>query len=269
MKPFFACIASLVLCLACVTVPGSGRSRLVPLLSLNEQISLGTQAYDEELSKQKLIKSGPQYDMLQRIGTRIARSELLVKLFPKQVAAFQWEFVLIDDPKTANAWALPGGKCAVYTGLLPITQNEDALAVVLGHEITHAVAEHGAERMTTSTLIDLGLQLANEPLARMEPAQRDLVMAGLGVGAQVGVLLPFSRTHELEADKLGLFFAADAGFDPRAAIPLWQRMDQQAGSKPPEFLSTHPNPGNRIKQLEAIMPEALGYYEKSKERTAP
>ncbi len=254
---------------ACSTVPGTGRSRLTPMMSLDEQMNLGKQAYKETLSKAKIIKTGPEADMVRRIGERIAQSPLLAKLFPEAAKEFKWQFTLIDDPKTINAWALPGGKTAVYSGLLKVTQDEDSLAMVMGHEITHAVAEHGAERMAQQVGFTGLLGLADLALGsskNIDPKSKELIMTGLGVGGQVAVLLPFSRTHESEADELGLYFAADAGYDPHASIGLWQRMSQLGGDKPPEFLSTHPSDGHRIERLQKEMKQAEKYYRRAQRR---
>jgi predicted Zn-dependent protease len=173
---------------------------------------------------------------------------------------YQWEFNLVND-KAVNAWCMPGGKVVVYTGLLPVTQNEAALAVVMGHEIAHAVFQHGNERMSQGLAAQglgsgLSVALANKPAAT-----QNIFMQAFGIGTQVGVMLPFSRKQEFEADRYGLIFSAMAGYNPREAIALWQRMEKMSnGQRPPQFLSTHPSEGQRIDQLKKYMPEALKYY---------
>ena len=200
---------------------------------------------------------------------------------PTQVTAagdgtFQFEVVLIDDPQMANAWCLPGGKMAVYTGLLPVTQDENSLAVVMGHEVAHAVASHGAERMTHNMIAGFFFDASSLVIADMPADQKDTIMAALGVGAQYGVMLPFSRTHESEADELGLYMAAKAGYDPRASIGLWERMGDMGGDRPlewmgqasgggriPGWMSTHPAESTRVEHLRELMPEAMRIYRES------
>ncbi|MEE8580929.1 MAG: M48 family metallopeptidase [Myxococcota bacterium] len=255
-------IVPLVLALACATVPGTGRRQL-RLISQSTEMSLGADAYKQTLEKAKIIKTGPEAEMVQRLGQRI--SAAAVKLYPDPAKAFKWQFVLIDDPKMVNAWALPGGKSAVYSGILPVAADEDGLAVVVGHEVAHAIAHHGAERMSQGLVAQIGLGVASVGLQGMSAGQRGAVMQALGLGVTVGAILPFSRSHESEADELGLYLSATAGYDPRAAIGLWQRMAKQGGGKrPPEFLSTHPSEHQRIQRLERIMPRALEMYEKSR-----
>jgi predicted Zn-dependent protease len=174
---------------------------------------------------------------------------------------FNWEYNLVDD-KAVNAWCMPGGKIVVYTGLLPVTQNEAALAVVVGHEVSHALLQHGNQRMSSqlgAELVGAGLQVA---LANKPTETQNIFLAAYGAGTTVGVLLPFSRKQELEADRFGLIWTAMAGYNPQEAIALWERMERasQGGQKPPEFLSTHPSEGTRIDELQKYMPEAMKYY---------
>jgi len=248
---------------SCETVPGTGRSQLI-MVPMSMDLSLGAQGYQETLKDSKLIKSGPDYEMVQRVGKRV--SQAAGRLYPERSSEFRWEIVLIDDPKTVNAWCMPGGKMAVYSGLLPVTQDEESLAVVVGHEVAHAVARHGAERMSQDIVAELALGAASASMSDMDPQKRDEIMQALvGVGT-LGVVLPFSRSQESEADQLGLYIAADAGYDPRAAIGLWQRMAAQGGPAPPEFLSTHPSDASRIEHLQQVMPDALGYYTAAQKR---
>ena len=249
---------------ACTKNAVTGRSQF-KLLPESELQSMATSQYQEFLSTNKVVTSSSNRDveMVSRVGDRIRRaveSYYATKGLSKELEGYHWEYHLVDN-KEANAWCMPGGKIVVYTGLLPYTQNEAALAVVLGHEVSHAVFQHGNERMSQALgaeAVQLGLQVA---LANKPAETQNLFLGAYGAGAQVGVLLPFSRKHEYEADHYGLIWAAMAGYNPQEAIPLWERMEQAAGgNRPPEFLSTHPAEGNRIAQLKKWMPEALKYY---------
>ena len=245
-----ACLLlGLVVLLGCSTVPVTGR-RTLNLIPDSQANSLGLDSYRQVLSRSKLIKSGPEYDSVVRVGRRIAEVSGEPNL--------EWEFNLIDDPKTVNAWCLPGGKVAVYSGILPITRDDTGLAVVLGHEIAHAIAKHGAERMTDQLALQVGQAGLATLLKDKSPATQNLVLAAYGAGSTVGVMLPFSRSQESEADHIGLIFMARAGYDPHQAPVFWQRMISSAGgSAPPAFLSDHPPSDQRVKQLEGWMPEAV------------
>lgn len=192
--------------------------------------------------------------------------DALLDVIPKSGPAMpaSWEVVVFQDP-TPNAFALPGGRIGVHTGMLQVAQTPDQLAAVLGHEIGHVLLQHGNERASQTLLAQTAISAGSLALGGMDPAEREAIVASLGVGAQYGVLLPFSRTHESEADEVGQEFMADAGFDPRAAVTLWQRMAQAGGQAPPEFLSTHPAPATRIAQLEKNLPETLPRYEKARQ----
>ncbi len=251
---------------ACATVPGTGRSQL-KLISLEDEINLGAEAYGQTLADVTLIEVGPDVEMVKRIGRRV--SEAALRLYPDPADSFAWEIVLIDQPEMVNAWALPGGKSAVYTGLLPVTQDENSLAIVVGHEVAHAIAHHGAERMSHGMFFQLLLNLTAASLGDMSQAGQESVMQAIGAGVQVGAMLPFSRMHESEADELGLYLAAAAGYDPRASIGLWERMGASGGDRPPEFLSTHPSEGTRIEKLQAAMPRALEYYREALDNPVP
>jgi len=249
-------VALMILLSACATVVGSGRSQTM-LVPLETEMSLGAQAWDEALVEAKQITSGPDYEMVQRIGKRIAEA---APRLPGDNPAnkFDWQFVLLDDPGTVNAWALPGGKSAVYSGLLQITQDEDSLAMVIGHEVFHALGRHGAERMTQGLGFSMVMQLAGMAVADMPPQEADTIMQALGMAGTYGGLMPFSRKHESEADEWGLYLAADAGYDPRTVIGLWERMAAaNSGPRPPEFFSTHPSETTRIQRLQEAMPRAL------------
>lgn len=236
----------------CATVPETGRSQLI-LMSASQEASLGLQAYDEILKDKKLSTDAALTAQVTRVGERIARAT---------GKDFDWEFRLVDDAKQINAFALPGGKVAVYTGILPITQDDDGLAVVMGHEVAHATARHGAERMSQGQLAQIIAIGGGVALGGGDPQRTKAVIGALGAGASVGVILPFSRKQESEADRIGLRYMARAGYDPGAAVGFWQRMSAAAGSgkKPPEFLSTHPSDETRIRQIEAWLPEARAEF---------
>ena len=201
--------------------------------------------------------------MVNRVGQRIVKAvEAYYAEIGKssELAGYKWEVNLVDD-KTVNAWCMPGGKIVVYTGILPITQNEAALAAVMGHEVSHALLQHGNQRMSQGIIQQLGGVALSVAVANKPQETQNLFLGAYGAGSQVGVLLPFSRKHELEADRFGLIFAAMAGYNPQEAIALWERMEKaSAGQSPPEFMSTHPSEGRRIEQLKKYMPEALARY---------
>jgi metalloendopeptidase OMA1, mitochondrial len=243
------------------TVPLTGRKQLVDM-SREQEMALGLQSYQEILQTEKVVTTGEAPAMVRRVANRLiaAISHLDAKADP----GFEWDANLIDSPQV-NAFALPGGKIAVYTGILPIAANENGLAAVMGHEIAHAIARHGAERMAYQKLVQIGSMAAGVSLGGMSQQSQQAVMGALGAGAKFGLLLPFSRDHESEADHMGIMFAAAACYDPREAPELWKRMSSQSegGQRPPEFASTHPSNETRIQQLEAWMPEALEIYKKS------
>ena len=239
---------------ACETVPYTGRSQL-QLMSPQQEGQMGVQAFQEIVGKAKLSNDAAASEMVARVGKRIAA----VSGHPE----YQWEYRLIQDDKQVNAFALPGGKVAVYTGILPVTRDENGLAAVLGHENGHVVARHGGERVSQQMLVNVGLETTMAALSASNPATVQAVGALLGAGASVGVLLPWSRQQESEADHVGLILMAKAGYDPHAARDLWVRMAElssKGSGKPPEFLSTHPSEPTRIAQIEAWMPEAMQYY---------
>ena len=216
---------------------------------------MGLAAYRQVLKKAKLSTDPVATEQVRRVGRRIAEATGRTD--------YQWEFNLIED-KQVNAFCLPGGKVAVYTGILPVTRDDAHLAAVLGHEVAHAIARHGGERWSQDFFYQGGLAVTQVllALARSDPATVQQATAYLGAGAAVGLLLPWSRTQESEADHLGLIFMAKAGYDPHAALDLWNRMAEAAKGRdrPPEYLSTHPSEETRIKQIEAWIPEALQFY---------
>ena len=248
---------------ACTQVPITGRSGL-HLVSDSQMASYGDQQYQQTLKENKLSTDKAKTAMVREVGMRIAdAAEAFLKRSGRTDLAgtFHWEFNLIEDDKTANAWVLPGGKAAVYTGILKYTQNETGLAVVLGHEVAHVLANHGNERMSQGLLTQLGGMALAVAISEKPSQTQSLFMTAYGLGASVGVLLPYSRLHESEADRIGLVLMAMAGYDPREAIPFWQRMNREGGQRPPELLSTHPAPQTRIEDIRRHLPEAMAYYE--------
>lgn len=236
------------------TVPLTGRSQLVDI-SRDQEMALGAQSYQEILSQSQVVTEGQVVDLVRTTGRRLAQAAADVD------PGFDWEFNVIESPQ-ANAFALPGGKTAVYTGLLTVAENPSGLAVVMGHEIAHAIARHGAERLAHQKLVQIGTLAASVAVGDMDYDTQRMVMGALGVGAQYGVLLPFSREHESEADYMGLLFVARACFDPTEAPKLWERMGEMSqGQQTAEFMSTHPSHGTRIKQFQEWMPEALALRE--------
>jgi len=259
--------SAILLCLllflfSCATAPVTER-RGLHLVPDSELATMSYQEYSQVLKKSKLSTDMVKVNMVRRVGQRIATaSEQLLneKGQGEDVRNYKWEFNLIEDDKTVNAWCMPGGKVAVYTGLLPISQDENGLAVVMGHEVAHAIAKHGNERMSQGLLTQFGAIGLSLALAGNPGVTSNIFMQAYGVGTQVGFLLPYSRVHESEADHIGLILMAKAGYDPRGAIVLWQRMNAKGGSRPPEFLSTHPAPESRIRNIESLIPEAMQYY---------
>jgi predicted Zn-dependent protease len=251
----------------CAEVPITHRKGL-HLVPETELLSMSLQQYDEVLKKSKLSTDTPKAEMVRRTGNRIAKAtEAFLAETGQQdkIKNYKWEFNLIEDDKTVNAWVMPGGRAAVYTGILPYTQNETGLAVVLGHEVAHALADHGNERMSEALIANMGGMALSVALSQQPQETQQLFMTVYGVGANVGFLLPYSRLHESEADRIGLTLMARAGYDPRQAIPFWERMSKQEGkSRPPEFLSTHPATETRIADIKKYLPEALPYYDKMK-----
>jgi metalloendopeptidase OMA1, mitochondrial len=249
----------------CETNPYTGRKQLL-MTSLGQEMQMGAQAYNQIKTdpKMRLSQDPREIEPVKRVAARIVEAAKRSK-YAEMAQQFQWEVSVIKDDKTANAFALPGGKMAVYTGIFPAAKSEAGLAAVMGHEVVHALARHGAERMSQGQAANIGLQVVGAAigLSGGNPMLGQATMAALGVGTQVGVLLPFSRKHESEADYIGILLAADAGYDPRESVALWERMAQMSGGGgPAEFLSTHPGHGTRIDQLKEWMPEAMAIYQK-------
>ncbi len=250
--------------ISCSTVPLTGRRQL-NIIPASTMLSMSFQEYDNFLKNNKLSTNQEQTQMVKRVGGNIQKAVqqyFAQRNMSQRLKDYAWEFNLVES-KDANAWAMPGGKVVVYTGILPITQSEIGLAVVMGHEIAHAIAEHGNERFSQGLITQLGAVALSEALDEKPEETRSLWMQAFGLGAQVGVLLPFSRVQEGEADRLGLIFMAMAGYDPNQAVNFWQRMAEKKGGKaPPEFLSTHPSDETRIRKIREALPEALRYYKK-------
>ncbi|MCX5728349.1 MAG: M48 family metallopeptidase [Nitrospirae bacterium] len=244
----------------CETNPYTGRSQLL-MTSVDQEMQMGAQAYGQVKNDPKMHQAQDprEIEPVRRVAAHVIEAAKRSK-YAEMAQKFQWEVIVIKDDKTMNAFALPGGKIAVYTGIFPVARTEAGLAAVLGHEVVHALARHGAERMSQGQLTDAVLQMAGAAGGKGMLSQA--AMAALGAGAQVGVLLPFSRKHESEADYIGILLAADAGYDPRESVSLWERMEQLSrGGGPSEFLSTHPSNETRIDQLKKWMPEAMGIYQ--------
>lgn len=246
----------------CSTVEITGRKQL-NLIPESEMIAMSFSQYDQFLSEHQLSHDTAAVAMVRRVGERIASAVeeyFREKGMEDRIKNYHWEFNLVESPEV-NAWCMPGGKVVVYTGLLPVARNDTGLAVVLGHEIAHAIARHGNERMSHQLMAQMGGLALSEALHNKPAETQQLWMSVYGVGAQYGVLLPYSRLQESEADHLGLIFMAMAGYDPHAALAFWQRMAAASqGEKPPEFMSTHPSDRTRIENIRKLLPEVMKYY---------
>lgn len=243
----------------CATVPETGRSQL-RLISADQEMKLGLAEFDNLKKSTPIAKDAEQTALLAGVGRRIAAVAPL--------PGAEWEFVLFDQPEQANAFCLPGGKVGVASGILPITRDATGLATVIGHEVAHAVARHGAERISEQLLLEGGAQVLDRLLASRSPQWRGTLLGAYGIGGQFGIVLPHSRAQELEADRLGLLYMARAGYDPRQAIDFWQRFRAYQGQRGQgesiEFLSTHPLDETRIRALKQHLAQALAEYEKAR-----
>ncbi|MGE0472510.1 MAG: M48 family metallopeptidase [Nitrospirales bacterium] len=263
--PWISGVLLLVVVLSgCETNPYTNRSQflLMPSGYMNE---MGAAQYGEVLQDPKVIlsKDPKEIEPVKRVAARIIEAAKRSK-YSQTAQEFKWEVTVIKDDATKNAWALPGGKIAVYTGIFPMAKNEAGLAAIMGHEVVHALAQHGGERMSQGLVAQLGMTAAAIVLSTQStnPALGELGMQAMGLGVQTGILLPFSRKHESEADYVGVLLSADAGYDPREAIRIWERMAATSQGSPPEFMSTHPAHETRIADLKSWMPEALNIYAK-------
>lgn len=246
---------------SCFKNPVTGRSSL-NVLPESEMRTMAQQQYTSVLAENNVKTGTENAAMIQRVGQKIsaAATQYLSSIGKADlVSGYQWEFKLIESNQV-NAWCMPGGKVAFYTGILPLCKDEAGVAVVMGHEIAHAIARHGNERMSQQLAQQFGGVALNVLLAEEPEETRDVAMTAWGIGTQVGVILPFSRAHESEADEMGLIFMAKAGYNPNEAIAFWQRMAAAGGQKPPEFLSTHPSDQRRINDIKGKIPEAMKYY---------
>lgn len=246
---------------ACATVPISGRRQL-NLVSNSELLPLSFDQYRQVIRESKLSTNQQWVNMVKTVGNRTKNAVeqyMRDKGQEDALEGYAWEFNLIQED-VINAWAMPGGKVAFYTGIMPICQDETGVAVVMGHEIAHAVANHARERFSQAMVTELGLNSISAALGQNPSTTQQILLQAAGVSTQLG-MLKFSRTHESEADQLGLIFMAMAGYNPQEAPRFWERMEAaSSGARPPEFLSTHPNPGTRIADLNEYMPEAMKYY---------
>lgn len=266
LLPITSFITLIALTWACTTVPLTGRKQLTGVISSDQVIAMSAGAYKQVLDSIPLSDNQEQVDMIKRVGSNIKTA---VEKYLKDTGngslldGFDWEFNLIDNDSTVNAWAMPGGKVAFYTGILPICKDDLGVAVVMGHEVAHAIAKHGQERMNQNYAKQVGLSLGAIALGQDPSVSQQMVFRAIGVGTDL-TLLKFSRTHESEADELGLTFMAIAGYDPSEAPKFWERMAAgSGGGAPPEFMSTHPSHETRIKRLNDALPKALEYYRES------
>lgn len=246
---------------ACSTVPLIGRKQ-VSLLPESNMVEMSLTNYNQFLQENKLSANKEQTDIVKRVGARMSvavEKYLRENGFQDRVADFKWEFNLVDN-KEPNAWCMPGGKVVFYTGILPLTKSDAGVAVVMSHEIAHAVARHGNERMSQQMVVQFGGTALAEAIKTKPEKTQAIFQSAYGLGAQYGVMLPYSRQHEYEADKLGLIFMAIAGYNPNEAIGFWERMAANSAAQMPEFLSTHPLEQNRIDAIKGFLPEAMKYY---------
>lgn len=267
MKKLVVLLVVLLFAISCSRVPLTGRSQL-NILPAQTVLSMSFSQYDQFLKDNKLSTDKKNSELVKKVGIKIQKAVeqyFAEKNLSDKLSGYNWEFNLVENNQV-NAWCMPGGKVVFYTGILPVTKDETGLAVVMGHEIAHAVAEHGNERMSQGMLTQLGGLALSKAIESKPKETQALWMTAFGLGAQVGVLLPYSRLHENEADHLGLIFMALAGYDPEKAVDFWQRMadNKKGGGTPPEFLSTHPSDETRINNLKSLLPEAKQYYKVKK-----
>lgn len=262
--PFIFFVALSAIEVSCTRVPITGR-RQMNLLPESELMTMSLTEYNNFLSKnEKISDPDANAELVEKVGNniKVAVEKFMNtnKKYKKRIAGYKWEFHLVKDDKTVNAWCMPGGKVVVYSGLLPVTENETALAVVLGHEISHAIARHGNERMSQGLIVKLGGVALSVALSSHSKTSQDLFNQSYGATSELGVLA-YSRKHESEADKLGLVFMAMAGYDPHEAIAFWERMEKASKGAPLAILSTHPSDAKRIEDIKKFMPKALKYYQ--------
>ncbi len=250
---------------SCSNVPLTGRKQFTAIPN-SQMLALSADSYSQVLFDMELSDNTAYVDAVKRVGDRVIKAVeeyLALNGLESRIEGFDWQFNVLKSEEL-NAWCMPGGQIAFYEGIMPVCMDDNGIAIVMGHEIAHAVAKHGNERMSQQLLINMGGIALSEALKTKKEETQQLALAAFGVGTAVGVALPYSRTHETEADELGLYFMAMAGYDPQTAPVFWERMEAEGGERPPEFLSTHPNPSTRIENLQRIMPKALEYYNSRK-----
>ncbi|MDF9797685.1 putative Zn-dependent protease [Catalinimonas alkaloidigena] len=257
----FSFLLIIALVFSCQKVPLTGRQQFTPLPE-SQILSMSFQNYNQVLESSKLSNDQEEVQMIRRVGEKLASS--VENYFRENNQAgriddFEWEFNLIEDDDMVNAWCMPGGKVAFYTGILPICEDEQGVATVMSHEIAHAIAKHGNERMAQQLGVQLGGMALSVALSEEPETTQQLAFAAFGLGTQYGLLLPYSRQHETEADEIGIYMMAMGGYDTNEAIDFWQRMAQQGGERPPEFMSTHPSPESRIEHIRKTIPKAEKY----------
>ena len=263
MRKIISIIMIAGLLVSCSTVLLTGRKQIL-LVPDSEILAMSLQSYKQFIDSVPASKDKTNTELVKNVGKKISE---VVEMYLKnnglasEIPNYSWEFNLVKDA-TVNAFCMPGGKVVVFEGILPLTQNEVGMAVVLGHEIAHAVAKHSSERMSQQMLVQYGASLTDVLLSKKSDATRSTINLLYGIGTQYGVMLPYSRQHEYEADHLGLIFLAMAGYDPNEAISFWERMAANSQGAPIEFMSTHPSDANRITKIKEFLPEAMKYYKK-------
>lgn len=259
LRPLFVIL--LALTVSCSNVPLTGRKQFTAIPS-SQMLALSADSYSQVLSENPISDNTVYITSVNRVGKKVVAAVeeyMAMKGLSSRIEGFEWQFNVLKS-EDVNAWCMPGGQIAFYEGIMPICGDDNGIAIVMGHEIAHAIAKHGNERMSQQMLISMGGVALSEALETEKEATQQLALLAFGVGTQLGVSLPYSRTHETEADELGLYFMAMAGYDPRTAPAFWERMEQAGGARPPEFLSTHPDPLNRVQHLHEFMPKAMEYY---------
>lgn len=247
---------------SCADVPITGRKQITAIPN-TQMLSLSADSYQQVLDSIDVSMNAEYVQMVKKVGDDLivaVEKYLTMNGWEKRIEGFDWQFNVLQSDQL-NAWCMPGGQIAFYEGIMPICADANGVAIVMGHEIAHAVARHGNERLSQQLLINMGGIALSEALKTKRKETQQLALAAFGVGTTVGLALPYSRTHESEADELGLYFMAMAGYDPRTAPAFWERMEAQGGDRPPELLSTHPAPSTRIDHLKEIMPKAVAFYE--------
>lgn len=257
-------LAMLLIASSCSNVPITGRKQFTAIPS-SQMLSMSAESYEQMVMENDISNNMEYLNSVKTVGQNMIKAvETYMKAngMEARIEGFDWQFTVFKSEQV-NAWCMPGGQIAFYEGIMPVCQDETGVAMVMGHEVAHAVARHGNERLSQQLLINMGGIALSEALRTKKEETQQLAMLAFGVGTQMGVAMPYSRSHELEADELGLYFMALAGYNPETAPTFWERMNSLGGERPPEFLSTHPDPGRRIEHLKEIMPKALEYYAQS------